>query len=231
MNFIDKLGSGISSAVDMVVEKNRQLAQLNRLSAIIKNENEILNLAYVSLGKNYYKILEEGAEPADVENIISVIKNSENRLKKAQARYDYIKNFGIPKSSYNEEIVEQKNSEEETEPVQAAETNETEETFDDDADITIAYADGGISSNEDESKIKDEIKEEFAETAQELTEKAAEKLEDAENAVETAIDKTVEKVQDIEKKAAETVNELRKKRAGNKNKPDTTEEIVSDESE
>lgn len=59
MNFIDRIGEGLSSAIDMIVEKNRQCAQLNRLAAIIRNETEVINHAYVALENSISEFLKE----------------------------------------------------------------------------------------------------------------------------------------------------------------------------
>ncbi len=99
MTILDKIGAGITTTVEIIVEKNRQLAQLNRLSAIIRTESEVINHAYAALGRHYYKILENTETETDMTNICEVIRFSEERRKKAQARYDYIKAFGMPKRS------------------------------------------------------------------------------------------------------------------------------------
>ena len=97
MTILDKIGSGIAATVEVIVEKNRQLAQLNRLSAIIRTESEVINHAYAALGKHYYKVLDKTENETDMTGICEVIRFSEERRKKAQARYDYIKAFGMPK--------------------------------------------------------------------------------------------------------------------------------------
>lgn len=97
MSILDKIGAGITSTVEVIVEKNRQLAQLNRLSAIIRTESEVINHAYAALGKHYYKILDKTENETDMTGICEVIRFSEERRRKAQARYDYIKAFGMPK--------------------------------------------------------------------------------------------------------------------------------------
>ena len=52
----------ISSAAHTVVEKNRVNAKLNRLRTIMKNESELMNRAYIALGKQYYENKQMGAE-------------------------------------------------------------------------------------------------------------------------------------------------------------------------
>lgn len=143
MNFIERFSAGFVTAVDIIVEKNRQAAQLNRLSAIIHMEKDIVNHAYAALGKHYLKILDKAEPESDMTRLCEVIKYSEERLKKAQIRYDYIRAFGMPKRTMDtaemmrmiepceEEPVNE--TPEETEPETDAEPEEPE-------DITIAVA-------------------------------------------------------------------------------------------
>ena len=63
MTFLDTVKNGLNCAVETVssvtqtlVEKNRQNAQLNRLRTVMRNECEMINRAYISLGKKYYDI-------------------------------------------------------------------------------------------------------------------------------------------------------------------------------
>ncbi len=137
MNFFDKIGAGITSTIDVIVEKNRQLAQLNRLAVIIKNEKAILEHAYVTLGKQYYKVLEKNEESVDTEQICEVIRFTEERLKKAQARYDYIKIFGMP-VSFDGDVGVKHPTESACDTVEADKEPAAEEESE---DITIAVAD------------------------------------------------------------------------------------------
>ena len=137
MNLLDKISTGITSTIDIIVEKNRQLAQLNRLAAIIRNEKAVLEHAYAALGKQYYKILEKNAEKSDTEQICEVIKFSEARLKKAQARYDYIKIFGMPTNSSGDvEMIHSVDSD-----YGNSEASDEEVSEEETGDITIAVAD------------------------------------------------------------------------------------------
>ena len=146
MNLLDKVGEGLTNSVDFLVEKNRQLAQLNRLSAVIRTETDVINRAYIALGKQYFKILEGTAEENDMSQICEVIKFSEERLKKAQVRYDYIKTFGIPKRTMDTAEMmrmidiqdEEETAEEPTEETQTEPDNEPE-------DITIAVAEEDVT--------------------------------------------------------------------------------------
>ena len=64
----DTVKSTVGTAVDTLstvaqsfVEKNRTKAKLNRLRMVMKNESELMNRAYIALGKEYYEVLKKGA--------------------------------------------------------------------------------------------------------------------------------------------------------------------------
>ena len=61
---IDKVKSTMNTAADTIttvaqnfVEKNRTKAKLNRLRMVMKSESELMNRAYIALGKEYYEML------------------------------------------------------------------------------------------------------------------------------------------------------------------------------
>ncbi len=96
MTFFDSIKFGLSSAVDTVssvtqsiVEKNRQNAQLNRLRTIMRNECEMINRAYITLGKKYYDSKVGGKENAceNEEALFEIIEKSKAQIKKARERY------------------------------------------------------------------------------------------------------------------------------------------------
>lgn len=96
MAFLDTVKSGITNAVDTVsgvtqtlIEKNRANAQLNRLRAVMKSECEMINRAYITLGKNYYenKLSGKTDSCADEEELFAVIEQSKANIKKARERY------------------------------------------------------------------------------------------------------------------------------------------------
>ena len=70
MSFIEKISGALSDSLDYLIDKNRQRAQLNRMATVIKNETEILNRAYIALGKHYYKTLDGKAEDSDISQIL-----------------------------------------------------------------------------------------------------------------------------------------------------------------
>ncbi len=96
MTFLDSIKTGLNSAADTVssvtqaiIERNRQNAQLNRLRNIMRNECEMINRAYISLGKKYYDNKVSGKEGAyeNEEELFKVIENSKAQIKKARERY------------------------------------------------------------------------------------------------------------------------------------------------
>lgn len=139
MNILDKIGAGLSRSIDTIVDKNRETAQLNRLNAVIKSETETVNRAYIALGKQYHKILEGTATEIDMTHVCAVIESSKIRLKKAQARYDYIKKYGLPKVKVEEPVIKISANENISTDIEVCNDD------DDDEDITIAYADNTSS--------------------------------------------------------------------------------------
>lgn len=117
MTFFDSVKNSISSAVDTVssvtqtiIEKNRQNAQLNRLRNVMRNECEMINRAYITLGKKYYDNKINGRVEAcdNEEELFSIIENSKAQIKKARERYLKIiesQNIEITKK-YNVEDLE-----------------------------------------------------------------------------------------------------------------------------
>lgn len=96
MAFLDTVKTGFTCAVDTVsevtqniIEKNRANAQLNRLRAVMKSECEMINRAYITLGKNYYENRLKGKDDtcANEEELFNVIRQSKENIRKARARY------------------------------------------------------------------------------------------------------------------------------------------------
>ena len=222
MNIFDKLGNGIAQSIDTIIDKNRQTAQLNRLSAVINNETEALNRAYIALGKQYYKILEGNAEAADMSHICAVIESSKLRLKKAQARYDYIQRYGIPGTEKKQPVIRITPDDDDVEP----EIDVYADDDDDDEDITIAYADNfstpivtadSETAEETPSIVISEVSVETVSTPDMPKAEPVEEKKEA-PAQETADTPIIKK--------AETAAELKRKRAVNCAKKKTAE--VSD---
>ena len=117
MAFLDSVKIGLTTAVDTVsgitqtlVEKNRVNAQLNRLRTIMKNECEMINRAYITLGKKYYenKINNKTEACDNEEELFKIIENSKEQIRKARERYRKIVEMQTveSESKYNVEDLE-----------------------------------------------------------------------------------------------------------------------------
>ena len=94
---VDKVKSTMNTAADTIttvaqnfVEKNRTKAKLNRLRMVMKSESELMNRAYIALGKEYYEMLKKGDVTAADEkqkNLLGVIDNSKAKIAKARECY------------------------------------------------------------------------------------------------------------------------------------------------
>lgn len=141
MNFFDNIGTGITQAIDTVVEKNRRLAYTNRLKYVIKSETETLNRAYIALGKHFYKDLKGDPESAEVERLCKVIDVAQERLKKAQDRLEYVIMYGIPENNKTDAAPN------DYEPVIV------DSSEDDEGDITICVSDNAEIPSETEAAV------------------------------------------------------------------------------
>ena len=136
MSVIEKISGALSDSLDYLIDKNRQRAQLNRMATVIKNETEILNRAYIALGKHYYKTLDGKAEDSDISQILDTIKSAKIRLKKAKTRYEYIFRYGVPTPGIRDDIsVAYLDGEGNSDYIAKSKASDNS---DDDQDITIA---------------------------------------------------------------------------------------------
>ena len=136
MSFIEKISSALSDSLDYLMDKNRQRAKLNRMATVIKNETEILNRAYIALGKHYYKTLDGKTEDADISQILDTIKSAKIRLKKAKTRYEYIFRYGVPTPGIRDDISVAYLDDEDN--ASYDKNDKASDISDDDQDITIA---------------------------------------------------------------------------------------------
>lgn len=79
----------ISSVAQSLVEKNRTSAKLNRLRMVMKNESELMNRAYIALGKHYYENAKNGnvTPISEQKKLFEVIENSKAKIAKARDCY------------------------------------------------------------------------------------------------------------------------------------------------
>lgn len=96
MTFFESVKGTVCTAVDTIaavtqdiVEKNRTNAKLNRLRLVMKNESELMNRAYIALGKGCYEKSKKGTEmPSEQEQkLIDVIDASKAKIAKARDCY------------------------------------------------------------------------------------------------------------------------------------------------
>lgn len=96
MTFFDTVKGTVNTAVDTIssvtqsfVEKNRTNAKLNRLRLVMKNESELMNRAYIALGKKYYEDAKKGKNDIleQEQKLFEVIDKSKARIAKARKCY------------------------------------------------------------------------------------------------------------------------------------------------
>ncbi|MGN1432195.1 MAG: DUF2508 family protein [Ruminococcus sp.] len=79
----------ISSVAQSIVEKNRTNAKLNRLRLVMKSESELMNRAYIALGKQLYESQKKGETVSEEnqEKLFEVIEKSKAKIAKARECY------------------------------------------------------------------------------------------------------------------------------------------------
>lgn len=99
MTILDSVKGTVNTAVDTIstvaqtiVEKNRTNAKLNRLRLVMKSESELMNRAYIALGKAMYDSNKKGTkvDDAECEKLFKVIDTSKAKIAKARECYRQI---------------------------------------------------------------------------------------------------------------------------------------------
>ena len=99
MTILDSVKGTVNTAVDTIstvaqtiVEKNRTNAKLNRLRLVMKSESELMNRAYIALGKAMYDSKKKGikVDDAECEKLLKVIDSSKAKIAKARECYRQI---------------------------------------------------------------------------------------------------------------------------------------------
>lgn len=173
----------ISSVTQTMVDKNRTKAKLNRLRLVMKNESELMNRAYIALGKTYYEMQKKGEVKLDdkQKQLFDVIENSKAKIARARTCYRTI-------VESNDEFI-----------YTIKENAEPEYKADDVVDITVAC------SNENE--YDSSPFEAAAEEAKNISEEAKDFVEEATAAVKNNVKETFEKVENTVEEVAEEVEE------------------------
>lgn len=184
MSTVNTAVETLSTVAQNFVEKNRTKAKLNRLRMVMKNESELMNRAYIALGKEYYQILKKGdAEPTEKqEKLLEVIDSCKAKIARARDCY--------------RTIVESQNEYIYATPANNKETVSTTDVI----DITVAC------SNESDYKTSpfSDAKEAVKEKAEDIKETVAEKKEDVAEKAENIKEAAVEISEDIKDAAADT---------------------------
>lgn len=164
----------ISSVAQSIVEKNRTKAKLNRLRLVMKSESELMNRAYIALGKQLYESQKNGkaVSAENQEKLFEVIEKSKAKISRARECYRKIVDsqndifYGNPdeeKDYSSNEVVD----------ITVACSNESD------------YKSSPFESLEAQVKTAvDEIKDEAEETAEKVEEKAEELKEELTSADE-----------------------------------------------
>jgi len=99
MAFLDTLKNTFAAACDTVnglaqsfLEKQRINSKLNRLRSVMKNESELMNRAYIALGKGYYEQIKKGEKPQTEreEKLVKLIDNCKAKMARARDCYRQI---------------------------------------------------------------------------------------------------------------------------------------------
>lgn len=201
---LDTVKSTVNTAVETLstvaqnfVEKNRTKAKLNRLRMVMKSQSELMNRAYIALGKEYYAVLKNGeVTPTEKqEKLLEVIDSCKAKI--ARARDCYRK------------IIEAQNEFIYSVP----ETKEQVKT-EDVVDITVACSnESDYSSNPFEQKAEEikekagEIKEAAEDKAEDFKEAVAEKKEAAADKIEEVKDKVEKKARSVKKRVDKAIED------------------------
>lgn len=164
----------ISSVAQSIVEKNRTNAKLNRLRLVMKSESELMNRAYIALGKQLYESQKNGkaVSAENQEKLFEVIEKSKAKI--ARARECYRKIVDSQNDIFYGNPDEEKDySSNEVVDITVACSNESD------------YKSSPFESLEEQVKTAvDEIKDEAEETAEKVEEKAEELKEELTSADE-----------------------------------------------
>lgn len=80
-------GGAVQNAVDVVAEKNRKSALINRLRTVIRCEEKAAERAYLALGRYYYHNMRDAAN-AETENYCVGIDAAEKRIEEAMLKLE-----------------------------------------------------------------------------------------------------------------------------------------------
>jgi hypothetical protein len=87
MGIFNTVGDGVTKAIDFVVEKNRKIALINRVKMVIRNEQNNADLAYIALGKYYYRNMRD-EDNSETEPFCAAAEKAINRRDRALLKLD-----------------------------------------------------------------------------------------------------------------------------------------------
>ena len=198
MSTVNTAVETLSTVAQNFVEKNRTKAKLNRLRMVMKNESELMNRAYIALGKEYYQILKKGdAEPTEKqEKLLEVIDSCKAKIARARDCY--------------RTIVESQNEYIYATPANNKETVPTTDVI----DITVACSNESDYNSSPFSDAKEAVKEKTEDIKETVAEKKEDVAEKAENIKEAAVEISEDikdAAADTKKVVAENVKETKEK--------------------
>lgn len=183
----------LSSVAQSFVEKNRTKAKLNRLRMVMKTESELMNRAYIALGKEYYEVLKKGdVDPTDKqEKLLEVIDSCKAKIGRARDCY--------------RKIIENQ-----SEFMYSAPDDKEQVKSEDVVDITVACSnESDYNSNpfaQAEEKAAD-VKEEVCETVEDVKDEVSETVEDVKDEVSDTVEDVKESVSDTVEDVKDTVSD------------------------
>lgn len=201
--FIDTVKGTVNTAVDSLstvaqnfIEKNRTKAKLNRLRMVMKNESELMNRAYIALGKEFYEALKKGEVPSTEkqQKLVNVVDGSKAKIARARDCY--------------REVLEASQDD----FIYAAPKEEEDYSKDDVIDITVACSNEDDYSSSPFENAADAVKDNVGNAARSVKENVEgaveatkEKLSAAKENVEGAVEKAKVNVEGAVEKAKENV--------------------------
>ena len=87
MSILHNVYQGVSSAVNLVVEKNRKNNLINRIKYVIREEETKANEAYIALGKYYFNHMRQ-QDNEETEFYCKAVEHANNRIDRALAKLD-----------------------------------------------------------------------------------------------------------------------------------------------
>ena len=105
MGFLKEIGKAVSEVANVVTEKNRRAAHMNRVRTVIQCEEKAANKEYLALGRYYYNNLRDKSNPV-TEPHCAEIETIEARLDKALTELENSYNSQLAPVEFEDESEE-----------------------------------------------------------------------------------------------------------------------------